>query len=149
MLSPSRERENRLELARITASEPGTRLAWQSSLDDVETEIRFDPSAGGTTVSVVARIPADGLDRGGTAWVRVVPPWFGDWCVRRDSADRRPDGIARLAVGVYYERPVAAGRWLADLLGFGTSASSPKRRTRQPMSPTTRRGWSFGSATAR
>jgi len=117
-----------LELARITAWEPGTRLAWQSSLDDVETEIRFDPSAGGTTVSVVARIPADGLDRGGTAWVRVVPPWFGDWCVRRDSADRRPDEIARLAVGVYYERPVAAARWLADVLGFRYLGELPEAK---------------------
>lgn len=107
-----------LELARITVWEPGARIAWESSIDDVETEIRFDPSAGGTRVSVVARIPTDGSDRGGTAWVRVVPAWFGDWCSRRDAADRVPDEIGRLALGVYYERPVAAARWLADVLGL-------------------------------
>jgi hypothetical protein len=54
-----------LELARITTWEPGRRLAWQSSIDDVEIEVRFDPSTAGTTVRVIARIPADGEDRGG------------------------------------------------------------------------------------
>lgn len=117
-----------LELARITAWEPGIRLAWQSSIDDVETEIRFDPSAGGTTVRVVARIPEAGSDRGGTAWFRVVPPWFGDWCARRDSADRQPDEIARLAVAVYYERPVGAARWLADVLGLRFPGDLPDER---------------------
>jgi hypothetical protein len=34
-----------LELARITLWEPGRRLAWKSSLDDVTIDVRFDPSA--------------------------------------------------------------------------------------------------------
>ena len=46
-----------LELARITAWEPGKSLAWRSSIDDVETEVRFEASDSGTTVTVVARIP--------------------------------------------------------------------------------------------
>src|SRR5579864_3974230 len=37
-----------LELARITAWEPGKRLAWTSSIDDVRTEVQFEPSAAGT-----------------------------------------------------------------------------------------------------
>src|SRR5437667_397819 len=55
-----------LELGRITVWEPGARLAWRSSTDDVEIDVRFDRSAGGTTVRVDARIPAGGEDRGGT-----------------------------------------------------------------------------------
>ncbi len=38
-----------LELARITAWEPGRRLAWQSSLDDVSTEVTFQAAGASTT----------------------------------------------------------------------------------------------------
>src|SRR5205823_10386523 len=72
--------EGVLERARITCWEPGTRLAWASSLDDVETEVSFVPTEGGTRVVVEHRIPAGGQDKGGTAWSRVVPGWFGAWC---------------------------------------------------------------------
>lgn len=107
-----------LELARITVWEPGRRLAWRSSVDDVETEVRFLPSETSTTVRVVARIPARGVDRGGTAWTRVVPKWFGAWCRRRDAAPHRVRDIARLALAVGYAKPAAAARWLADVFGF-------------------------------
>jgi uncharacterized glyoxalase superfamily protein PhnB len=103
------------ELGRITVWEPGTRLAWTSSHDDVEVEVRFEPSATGTTVRVEARLPADGEDRGGTAWVRVLS-WFEHWCERRDTASREPVDLARLGVGVYYARPLAAARWLERVL---------------------------------
>ena len=53
-----------LELATITAWEPGKRLAWRSSLDDVRTEVTFEATAAGTLVRVVATIPAGGQDRG-------------------------------------------------------------------------------------
>jgi uncharacterized glyoxalase superfamily protein PhnB len=107
-----------LEVARITAWHPGERLAWRSSVDDVEVEVRFEPTASGTLVRVLAAIPSGGADRGGTAWVRVVPAWFGAWCARRDTAPREPRDLARLAVAVYYARPAAAARWLADAFGF-------------------------------
>jgi len=114
-----------LEIARITAWQPGERLAWRSSLDDVEVEVTFAPAAGGTTVQVLATIPAGGQDRGGTFWQRVVPDWFGAWCARRDTAPREPDEVGRLAVAVYYARPVTAARWLADAFGLDAPSALP------------------------
>ena len=43
-----------LELGRITVWEPGVKLQWLSSVDDVEVEVRFAPIAGGTNVQVHA-----------------------------------------------------------------------------------------------
>jgi uncharacterized glyoxalase superfamily protein PhnB len=114
-----------LELARISAWHPGERLAWRSSVDDVEVEVSFEPTANGTSVRVLATIPAGGADRGGTAWVRVVPAWFGAWCARRDTAPREVRDLARLAVAVYYERPAAAARWLAGTFGFEPTNELP------------------------
>jgi uncharacterized glyoxalase superfamily protein PhnB len=114
-----------LELARITAWEPGKRLAWQSSIDDVETEVRFEGSAQGTAVTVVARIPAAGSDRGGTSWVRVVPNWYGAWCATRDQRVHQVRDIARLALGVYYRKPAAGARWLAQAFGFEPTSPLP------------------------
>ncbi|HVM15466.1 MAG TPA: VOC family protein [Egibacteraceae bacterium] len=107
-----------LEMGRITTWEPGARLVWQSALDDVETEVRFEPSPGGTRVVVEARIPPGGSDRGGTAWTRVVPRWLPRWLARRDHVEREVRDLARLALAVHYERPAAAARWLADVFGF-------------------------------
>jgi uncharacterized glyoxalase superfamily protein PhnB len=114
-----------LELARISAWHPGERLAWRSSVDDVEVEVSFEPTANGTSVRVLATIPAGGADRGGTAWVRVVPAWFGAWCARRDTPPRQARDLARLAVAVYYERPAAAARWLAGTFGFEPTNELP------------------------
>jgi uncharacterized glyoxalase superfamily protein PhnB len=115
-----------LEKARITDWQPGRRLAWRSSVDDVVVEVRFDPVPGGTAVRVRARIPADGQDKGGTAWVRVVPPWFSAWCARRDTAPREPADLARLGVAVYYEKPAAAARWLAGAFGLTPTGMLPE-----------------------
>jgi len=115
-----------LELARITAWEPGRRLAWDSSVDDVQTEISFIPVGSSTTVRVVARIPAAGADRGGTSWTRVVPSWFGDWCRRRDESPRQVRDLARLALGIYYAKPAAAARWLAEVFGFESPDPLPE-----------------------
>lgn len=110
--------DDALELARITAWEPGHRVVWHSSLDDVETEIQFEQSDRGTTVIVTARIAEGGEDRGSTSWVRVVPHWFGPWCQRRDVEPHVVKDLARLALGVSYVKPAAAARWLATVFGF-------------------------------
>jgi len=112
------DQSDALEIARITAWQPGERLGWRSSLDDVEVEVTFAAVAEGTTVRVLATVPAGGQDRGGTFWQRVVPGWFGAWCARRETAPRVPDEVDRLAVAVYYSRPVSAARWLAEAFGF-------------------------------
>jgi uncharacterized glyoxalase superfamily protein PhnB len=114
-----------LELARITVWEPGSRLGWKGSRDDVTVEVRFVPTPGGTEVSVEATIPVGGADRGGTAWVRVVPSWFGRWCARREVAPRPQPELARLAVGLYYEKPAEAARWLASVFGLESPSSLP------------------------
>jgi uncharacterized glyoxalase superfamily protein PhnB len=106
------------ERARITVWEPNVRIAWASAVDDVQTEVRFVPVAGGTRVRVEHVIPAGGQDRGGTAWSRVVPKWFGVWCARRALVPHEQIDIARLSLGVYYMRPAAAARWLAQVFGF-------------------------------
>ena len=118
-----------LELARITAWEPGVRLAWQSSLDDVEIDVRFDDSDRGTVVHVQATIAEGGADRGGTAWVRMTPVWFGAWCARRDRVPHRPLRLARLAVGVHYAKPATAARWLRDVFGFEPAGNNPDANT--------------------
>ena len=110
------------ELGRITAWEPGSRLSWRSSVDDVEIDVYFAAVAAGTgtgtEVTVRATIPIGGEDRGGTAWIRVIPPWFPAWCARRDTAPRPQPELGRLAVGLYYNRPAAAARWLASVFGL-------------------------------
>lgn len=115
-----------LELARITVWEPGARLAWSSSLDDVQTEVRFAPTEDGTRVTVEHVVPAGGRDEGGTAWSRVVPRWFAAWCAKRDRVPHEQIDIARLSLGVYYARPAAAARWLAQVFGFEPTTDLPE-----------------------
>ncbi|MBM6398905.1 SRPBCC domain-containing protein [Phycicoccus sonneratiae] len=115
-----------LELARVTAWEPGSRLALQSSLDDVATEVTFEPVGEGTRVRVVATVPAGGRDAGGSVWVRVLGKWFGPWCARREGASRGVRDIGRLALTVRYARPAAAARWLADVFGFEAPEPLPE-----------------------
>jgi uncharacterized glyoxalase superfamily protein PhnB len=115
-----------LELARITVWEPGVRLAWQSSLDDVEIDVRFDPSADGTVVRVNATVPEGGADRGETSWVRVTPLWFGDWISKRDRVPHEPLRLARLAIAVQYSRPATAAQWLRDVFGFEPASNIPE-----------------------
>lgn len=128
-----------LEIARITAWQPGERLAWRSSLDDVQVEVTFAPADGGTTVQVLATIPAGGQDRGGTLWQRIVPDWFGAWCARRDTVPREPDEVDRLAVAVYYARPVTAARWLAGAFGLRSPRKLPEPEPGQD--PDAERTW--------
>jgi uncharacterized glyoxalase superfamily protein PhnB len=117
----SEDGNDALETGRITRWQPGELVAWDSSIDDVSVEVRFEPVTDGTKVTVTATIPAGGADNGGTSWVRVVPSWLGDWCARRETASREPAERARLALGLYYEKPAAAARWLASAFGFKSS----------------------------
>ena len=121
-----------LELARITLWEPGKRVAWTSSLDDVEIDVRFEKSAGGTEVRVQATIPADGKDKGGTAWVRMTPLWLSDWIRKRDHLPHEPQPLARLAVVIHYAKPAAAGRWLRDVFGFEPASNVPDTEPDDP-----------------
>src|SRR5204863_6780350 len=120
-----------LELARITVWEPGRRVSWKSSLDDVTTEVRFEPSGDGTIVSLEATVAEGGEDRGGSTFVRVTPPWFGAWMQRRDGAPRTAHELGRLALTLRYARPAAAARWLADAFGF--EAPSPLPEGEDPL----------------
>jgi uncharacterized glyoxalase superfamily protein PhnB len=107
-----------LELGRITAWQPGDRLAWNSAVDDVTVEVSFEAVPSGTKVTVTATIPAGGADHGGTSWVRVVPGWLGGWCARRGTAARVPSDTNRLGLAIYYAKPAAAAHWLAAAFGF-------------------------------
>lgn len=115
-----------LELARITAWEPGRRLAWRSSLDDVTIDVRFEPSSSGTLVRLEATVSAGGEDRGGSSFVAVSPAWFGAWMSRRESASREVHDRARVALTLHYARPAAATRWLGEVFGFESPSPLPE-----------------------
>jgi len=117
-----------LELARITVWEPGKHLAWQSSLDDVTIDVRFDPTENGTLVRLEATIPEGGLDKGGTAFIRVTPRWFGTWVAKRNSTPHEVHDLARFALTLHYARPAAAARWLAAAFGFESPRCPARRR---------------------
>ncbi len=115
-----------LELARLTVWEPGKRLAWKSSLDDVTIDVRFEPTANGTIVRLEATVSAGGEDRGGSSFVSVTPAWFGAWMSRRDTAPREAHDLARFALTLHYARPATAARWLADAFGFESPNTLPE-----------------------
>ena len=115
-----------LELARITAWEPGERVAWKSSLDEVSIDVRFEPTPAGTLVRLEATVAEGGEDRGGSSFVAVAPAWYGAWMRRRDTAAREPRELARLALTLGYARPAAAARWLVDAFGFESPNALPE-----------------------
>jgi len=115
-----------LEPARITAWQPGERVAWKSSLDDVSIDVRFEPTDAGTLVRLEATVDEGGEDRGGSSFVAVTPAWFGAWMRRRDSAPREPHELARLGLTLGYARPAAAARWLVDAFGFESRSALPE-----------------------
>ena len=106
--------------------EPGRRVAWKSSLDDVSIDVRFEPTDAGTRVRLEATVAEGGEDRGGSSFVAVAPAWFGAWMEQRDTAPREPRELARLGLTLRYERPAAAARWLADVFGFGSPSPLPE-----------------------
>lgn len=114
------------EIARITEWEPGKRLSWKDTHDDVEVDIWFEPTdRGTTTVRVDARVPEGGTDLGGTSIVRVGPRWFGDWVARRDQSPHEIVELPRLNLEIYYQHPVTAMRWLAEAFGFPLPPNLP------------------------
>ena len=115
-----------LELGRVTAWDPGTRLAWSSSIDDVATEVLFEPIDGGTRVTVIATIA--GEDKGGTAWVRMTPVWLGGWMQKRDTEPREAKRMSRLGLAVHYEDPVAAAAWLCDVFALEPAGNIPTKQ---------------------
>jgi len=84
----------------------------------VITDVRFEPSANGTLVRLEATIPPGGSDRGGTAFIRVTPRWFGAWVARRDTASHELHDLARFGLTLHYARPAAAARWLQTAFAF-------------------------------
>jgi hypothetical protein len=115
-----------LELARITAWEPGTRVGWESSLDDVSIDVLFEPSANGTIVRLEATVAEGGEDKGGSSFVAVAPSWFGRWMERRDTVPHELHDLARLGLSLHYARPAAAARWLVDAFGFESPSALPE-----------------------
>jgi uncharacterized glyoxalase superfamily protein PhnB len=106
-----------LELGRITVWEPGSRLFYGSSVDDSEVDIRFEPIDGGTRVRVEHYVvPGGNADRAALFWPNVIH-WLVPWCRERDTA-RPARQLARLAVGLHYQDPAAAARWLAAVFGL-------------------------------
>jgi uncharacterized glyoxalase superfamily protein PhnB len=121
----SEDASDALELGRITTWRPGELLGWQSGVDDVSVAVHFQAVPNGTRVTITATIPAGGADRGGTAWVRVVPRWLRPWCDQRETAARTPAETGRLGLAIYYAKPVAAARWLADAFSLGLPDTVP------------------------
>ena len=115
-----------LELARITVWQPGERLAWQSSLDDVAIDVMFEASDAGTIVRLEATVSEGGKDRGGSSFVVVTPPWFGAWMERRDEAPRTQHDLSRFGLTLHYARPAAAARWLAETFDFHSPSPLPE-----------------------
>ena len=116
-----------LELGTITEWEPGARFAWKSAIDDVDTQVLFEPSGSGTRVTVIATI--NGEDRGSTAWVRVTPTWLSRWMDHRDHTAHEPMQMAKLALAVHYDDPVAAAHWLRDTFNFSPASPIPDEFT--------------------
>jgi uncharacterized glyoxalase superfamily protein PhnB len=109
--------------------EPGTRVAWKSSVDDVTIDVWFEAQGGGTLVRVEGHVPEGGRGGAGLAVLRVTP----DWLSRYFARGRQPWPLLdRLIVVVRYARPAAAGRWLHEAFGFEPTMDIPKEESTEP-----------------
>lgn len=108
--------EDVLVLGRITEWEPGSVLGYRSEVDDTQTRVRFEPSEGGTKVTVVQSLIPGG-EKAFYFWPNVIH-WLTAWVARREGAPRTPRELGRLSIGLYYEDPAAAARWLHTTYGL-------------------------------
>ncbi len=110
-----------LETDRITVWEPGARLVLRGSVQDTETDVRFEPTATGGTRVRVSQYLRPGGDPAtvGFGWAAMLRT-FQAWSRRRDTAPRTPREVGRLGLALYYEDPVAAARWLREVFGLGS-----------------------------
>jgi uncharacterized glyoxalase superfamily protein PhnB len=107
-----------LEIGRITVWEPGARLAYRSSVDETEVDIRFEAVDGGTRVSVVHSFrPGAEPTQASLFWPNVLH-WLVPWCRDRAAGKRSKRRLARLSLALYYTDPPAAARWLARVFGL-------------------------------
>jgi hypothetical protein len=65
-----------LEIGRITTWEPGSRLVWRCSLDDTEVDIRFEPNAGQTRITLEQRLVPGGTKANFYTGWRNILGWF-------------------------------------------------------------------------
>ncbi len=116
-----------LELGRITVWEPGARLSWRSSVDDIAEDVRFDATDAGSRVRVGATLLPEGdpSNTGTYSFCRVLAFWYGGWCARRVSAPPEPPGLNPINLVVHYTKPVTAARWLARAFGFDLGGDLP------------------------
>jgi uncharacterized glyoxalase superfamily protein PhnB len=110
-----------LELAQITAWEPGARVAYRSSVDDTEVDVRFEAAGAGTRVTVTETLVPGG-EKAFFFWSNVIR-WLGRW-FEQDEPSRRE--IARVSIGIHYADPAAAARWLARVFGLGSWSVIPQ-----------------------
>ena len=121
--------DDALEFGRVTVWEPGARVSWASSVDDVTIDVTFEPLDAGRT-----RVRVDGTATGpnagdGFSFVRMTPQWLPRYLDRRAAGRTRPP-LGRLHVVLRYEKPAAAARWLAEAFGFEAPGDIPDARAR-------------------
>ncbi|MGI9603984.1 MAG: VOC family protein [Acidimicrobiales bacterium] len=104
-----------VEIARITAWEPGTRLAFVDA-DSTEVDIRFSAVGDGTRVTLEHRglgsLSADDLDRAYRYGPRLFPGWFEMHLV---PSVAQPVGVTPYVI---YRDADAMIDWLCRVFGF-------------------------------
>lgn len=117
--------DDELELARIVVWEPGSRVVWESSVDDVVIDVRFEAIPTGTRVFVEGSVRDGGNAQAGLSFFRMIPQWLPRHIARRMRGVTRPD-LNRVHVLLRYEKPVAAARWVVDVLGVEQTGDLPE-----------------------
>jgi uncharacterized glyoxalase superfamily protein PhnB len=116
-----------LVISHVSVWEPPRRFMTRSALDDTETEVRFEPSDGGTRVTVEQRL----VPGGDPARAHLPSGWDGilDWY--RRGVDRHgrglpaPGDLPRLSVLLRYDDVAKAAAFLVDAFGFEPRGSLP------------------------